>query len=373
MELYIGIMSGTSMDGIDAVLVSFENKSIDIIGTHSQAFPEALKEDLSKLINSHSVTLSKLGETDHRLALCYSETATKLLQKSGVQATMVEAIGCHGQTVFHEPSSQFPFTMQLGDGNLLAAKTGIKTVADFRRMDMAFGGEGAPLAPAFHQDFFFSKKEKRVILNLGGIANISILSANDEKVSGFDTGPANCLMDSWIQQVKNKKFDKDGEWAALGKIRHDLLDDMLKEPYFKQAAPKSTGRELFNMEWLNKHLGKIGAYKGEDVQATLLELTATSAAQSIKKHAPATEALYLCGGGAYNCLLKERLAFHLKNTKVATTEELGVYPQQVEAVAFAWLAMRRIKKLPGNLPLVTGASKKVLLGVVYEPTATFTA
>jgi len=367
MKLYIGIMSGTSMDGIDAVLVSFDAKRINIIGAYTQDFPGALKDDLFQFLNTRQSTLPKLGEVDHRLALCYAEAVAGLLKKTGVKAEEIEAIGCHGQTVFHEPSSPFPFTMQLGDGNLLAAKTGIKTVADFRRMDMAFGGEGAPLVPAFHQDFFFSRSERRVILNLGGIANLTLLAEDEAKVLGFDTGPANCLMDSWIYHVKHEKFDKDGKWAASGTVRAELLDEMLSEPYFEQAVPKSTGRELFNLEWLNERTLKIGTMREEDVQATLLELTAFSVARAIKQYAPGTDAVYVCGGGAYNCYLLERLAVNLKGVKVATTEKLGVAPQQVEALAFAWLAMQRVNNLPGNLPSVTGATQKVLLGVIHEP------
>ena len=370
MELYIGIMSGTSMDGIDAVLVSFERQKVQVIESCSQAFPVDLVADLNQLLDNYQTTLQKVGEIDHRLALCYSGAVQNLIGKFAIHSQPIKAIGFHGQTVFHSPDSQYPFTMQLGDANLLAAKTGIRTVADFRRMDMAFGGGGAPLAPAFHQAFFNDRHEKRVILNLGGIANITILSSRDEKVPGFDTGPANCLMDSWIQWKKGQKYDKDGAWAASGKVIDKLLNEMLNENYFKQPAPKSTGRELFNLKWLNKNLEKNSGLKNEDIQATLLELTAVSIAQSINIYAPLTNAIYACGGGAYNKQLMERLSYHLPDVKVATTEELGVHPQQVEAVAFAWLAMQRINNQPGNLPSVTGASRKVLLGTIYEP-ATF--
>ncbi len=367
MELYIGIMSGTSMDGIDAILVSFENRKIQIIESHTQAFPKGLKADLVQLLNGDQTTLQKIGEIDHYLALCYAGAVQNLIRKTTFNSHQIRAIGCHGQTVFHSPASRFPFTMQLGDGNLLAVKTGIKTVADFRRMDMAYSGGGAPLAPAFHQAFLNDTREQRVILNLGGIANITILSSKDENVLGFDTGPANCLMDSWIQYIKGRKYDKSGMWAQSGKVIDELLNEMLKESYFKQLAPKSTGRELFNLKWLNKHLEKIQAFKNEDIQATLLELTAVSIAQSIRIYAPETKAVYACGGGAYNSRLLERLSYHLASAKITTTEELGVPPQQVEAIAFAWLAMRRVNNQSGNLPSVTGASRKVLLGTIYDP------
>jgi anhydro-N-acetylmuramic acid kinase len=369
MELYTGIMSGTSMDGVDVVLVSFNNSQIQLIGTYSQPFPESLKATLSNMLNSNETSFQELGETEHQLALCYAEAVIHLLNKVSVKPEQVTAIGCHGQTIFHDPDCKYPFTTQLGDGNLLAAKTGIKTIADFRRMDMAFGGQGAPLVPAFHQKYFYNTNENRVILNLGGIANITILSPDDKKVLGFDTGPANCLMDSWIKNNKGKLYDKDGTWAASGNINKKLLTEMLKEPYFSQPVPKSTGRELFNLKWLEKTTSKFQALKPEDIQATLLELTAYTVSQEIQKHAPKTDALYVCGGGAYNLQLLKRLSLHLKNIKVSTTEDLGLPPQQVEAIAFAWLAMRRIKNQTGNLPSVTGASKEVLLGTIYDPAA----
>ncbi|MCK3683113.1 anhydro-N-acetylmuramic acid kinase [Maribellus sp. YY47] len=367
MELYIGIMSGTSMDGVDAVVVDFGKEQINSVQMNSMDFPEDLKADLTGLINGYHTNIEKIGEIDHRLALCYAEAVQQLIRKAGIEKERIAAIGCHGQTMFHAPVSRYPFTMQLGDGNLLASKTGIPTVADFRRMDMAFGGQGAPLVPAFHQAFFHSEQEKRVILNLGGIANITILADDDEKVLGFDTGPANCLMDSWIQRVKGEKFDRNGDWAASGKVIPALLDEMLGDNYFSLPAPKSTGRELFHPEWIKKHLNTTKEFKNEDVQATLLELTAVSVAEAVQKYAPETEAMYVCGGGAFNTYLMKRLETHLSNVRVAGTDDIGMPPQQVEAIAFAWLAMRRVKNLPGNLPQVTGARKKVLLGTIYDP------
>ncbi len=356
------------MDGIDSVLVAFKNNSIEIIKSYAQPFPNDLKTEMYQLLNTYQSSLQKLGEIDYQLAVNYAEAVGNLLKNTGVELEQIEAIGCHGQTFFHAPDSQFPFTIQLGNGNLLAAKTGIKTIMDFRRMDMAFGGEGAPLAPGFHQAFFNDVQENRVILNLGGIANITVLSNKDDnEVTGFDTGPANCLMDSWIQNIKGEKFDKDGLWATSGRVIPELLNAMLEESYFKLPAPKSTGRELFNLNWLNKHLEKIPEYKNEDVQATLLELTAISVAEAVKMYAPETNAVYACGGGAFNKQLLIRLGTYLTNVKVSTTGELGVSPDQVEAVAFAWLAMRRINNLPGNLPSVTGASQKVLLGTIFDP------
>lgn len=367
MKYYIGIMSGTSMDGIDAVLLAFEGQKIESITNYTQGFSHDLKAAMQKLLNSYQVSLQELGEIDHQLALAYAAAVAGVLNKARLLARQVEAIGCHGQTVFHAPVSRWPFTMQLGDGNLLAAKTGIKTIMDFRRMDMAYGGEGAPLAPAFHQAYFNDPHEKRVILNLGGIANITVLAENDADVRGFDTGPANCLMDAWVQKMKNEKFDNEGLWAASGHIIPALLDALLADGYFKLPAPKSTGRELFNLNWLNRHLQKFPRCKPEDVQATLLELTALSVAQAVKMYAPQTNAVYACGGGAFNKQLLGRLRTHLEGINVSSTAALGVAPLQVEAVAFAWLAMRRLNNLPGNLPSVTGARQKVLLGTIFDP------
>lgn len=366
MNLHIGIMSGTSMDGIDAVLVDFSNGKVNVIQKHSEDFPIHLKEKLDQLVKTFQTDLLTLGEIDHQLALCYAKTVHHLIKKAGIHRSKIKAIGCHGQTVFHSPSSNYPFTMQLGDGNLIAAKTGITTVTDFRRMDMAVGGNGAPLAPGFHQAFLNSDKEKRGILNLGGIANLTITANQDTDVIGLDSGPANCLMDSWIYKIKNEKFDNGGNWAKSGKIIPDLLDRMLKEEYFQKPAPKSTGRELFNLNWLNKHLKRLPTYQNADVQSTLLELTAITVSHSVIKSTPQIDAIYTCGGGAYNNYLLERLQYHMPNIKISTTDELGISVQLVESIAFAWLAMQRINNQPGNLPSVTGASQHVLLGAIYK-------
>ena len=366
MNLYIGIMSGTSMDGIDAVLVDLSEGKVNVLQKHSEDFPNKLKEKLDQLIRTFQTDLLTLGEIDHQLALCYAKTANNLVEKSGVSRSQIRAIGCHGQTVFHSPLSEHPFTMQLGDGNLIAAKTEITTVTDFRRMDMALGGNGAPLAPGFHQAFLNSNKEKRGILNLGGIANLTITADQETNVIGFDSGPANCLMDTWIYKIKNKKYDNGGNWAKSGKIIPELLDRMLKEEYFQKTAPKSTGRELFNLNWLNDHLKLLPTYKDVDVQSTLLELTAVTVSNSVIKSNHKLDAIYTCGGGAYNDYLLERLQHHMPNVKISTTDELGVSVQLVESIAFAWLAMQRINKQHGNLPSVTGASQNALLGAIYE-------
>lgn len=369
MEMYVGLMSGTSMDGIDAVLASFEAGKLKLIASHNLDFPPDLQQGIQKLVTKTETSLKRLGEIDHQLAICYANAVNQLLDKAHIVPGQVAAIGCHGQTVFHAPGTAFPFTMQLGDGNLLAARTGITTVTDFRRMDMAYGGQGAPLVPAFHQSYLHSPIEKRCILNLGGIANITILSDDESRVAGFDTGPANCLLDSWIQKVKAEKYDKNGDWARSGKLIPELLNLMLEETYFALPAPKSTGRELFNLNWLKNQMPSQSNYDAADIQATLTELTAMSVARAIEQAAPTTEAVYVCGGGANNGFLLERLSIQLKGKKLLATEELGVPARWMEAMAFAWLAMRRIHKLPGNLPVVTGASRKAIIGTIYEPSA----
>ena len=364
---YIGLMSGTSVDGIDAVLVKDENNSLNMVSNHSMEFPEDLKNDIEELLKTFEIHLQKLGEIDHRLGCCYAECVNGLLKRASVDPKDIAAVGCHGQTVFHDPRSKYPFTMQIGDANIIAAKTGIKTVNDFRRMDVALGGDGAPLAPAFHAGYLSSDSEKRIILNLGGIANITILDSDKGDVIGFDTGPANCLMDLWIQKCKGLSYDANGEWANTGNVEETLLNAMLKNYYFTLPAPKSTGKELFNLEWLNSVLKEFAEVSEIDVQATLCELTAKSVAGEILKYCHETEAVYSCGGGAYNKHLQSRLGFYLPGVKISSTDELGVPVQWVEAIAFAWLTKRRIEEKSGNLPSVTGAVKEAVLGAVYIP------
>lgn len=363
---YIGIMSGTSVDGIDAVLVEDSSAGLKMAGQHSREFPSDLKNDILQLLSTFQVHLKKLGEIDARLGISYAEAVNALLRETKVNPKNVLAIGCHGQTVYHNPRGEFPFTMQIGDGNKVAALTGIKTICDFRRMDVAFGGDGAPLAPAFHNGYLYSEQEARVILNLGGIANITILNKDESKVLGFDTGPANCLMDLWIQKIKNAKYDKDGQWAKSGTVNAELLNELCSEEYFTLPPPKSTGKELFNLAWLEEKLTKFKSLKSHDIQSTLCEFTAKTVADAIVKYAPLCQAVYSCGGGSSNAYLQERLGHFLKGIKISTTDELGIPVQWVEAIAFAWLAKRRVEGKYGNIPSVTGAKSKVKLGAVYE-------
>ena len=322
-----------------------------------------------QLVSEGSTTLQQLGELDQRLALLYADSVNRFLAEHYLQPYRIRAIGCHGQTVWHAPSGDFPFTMQLGDMNLLAARTDIDVVGDFRRKDMAFGGQGAPLVPAFHQALFYDEQWATVVLNIGGISNISVLLPN-QPIIGYDTGPGNALMDGWIARHLGHTFDADGQWARSGKVRSDLLTKMLDEAYFQLLPPKSTGRELFNLAWLEKTLAKITALEGDilpqDVQATLLEFTAQSIALALRQIAtPLPHRLLVCGGGAKNGALMARLQALLPNWQLHKTDDVGLDIDYVEAAAFAWLAYQRIHNLPSNLPSVTGAKSAVSLGAIF--------
>lgn len=372
MEKYIGLMSGTSMDGVDAVLVEIDNNNIQLLGSHPFAMSNNLKQSLLDICLGQPTNLQTLGELDHRLGHLFADAVLALLVKTNTPVADVTAIGSHGQTVFHSPHTEYAFTMQIGDANIIAAKTGITTVADFRRKDMAFGGQGAPLVPAFHQQLFSTTQCTRVILNIGGIANITVLEPH-QAVTGFDTGPGNMLMDAWINLHQQKNYDKDGQWARLGNPNAALLTRLLSEPYLQQTAPKSTGRELFNLTWLEQYLAEpaIAALQLSpyDIQATLAEYTAQTIANDIKKTGltpfASPNELLVCGGGTHNPILMQRLAELLPTWNVMTTADRGVDIDNMEAMAFAWLAYRTMHHQSGNLPEVTGASRLAQLGAIY--------
>ncbi|UAX41669.1 anhydro-N-acetylmuramic acid kinase [Pasteurella canis] len=364
---YIGVMSGTSLDGVDLALMDFSTPQPQPQLVHAEFYPmpTLLRQKITTLCNTGETTLQALGELDHCLGLLYADCIKQFLQKYQLTATQITAIGCHGQTIWHSPTGQYPFTMQIGDANLIAAKTGITTVADFRRKDMAFGGQGAPLVPAFHQALFSKANQATVVLNIGGISNISCLLPNEE-VIGYDTGPGNTLLDAWIEKHQSKAYDKDAEWAKSGIVNQTLLQDLLDEPFFTFSPPKSTGRELFNLAWLNKKLAKHTALRPQDVQATLVELTAQSIVaqlQQIQTLLP--RYLLVCGGGMKNPLLMARLVALLPDWRVETTNDYGLNGDDVEAAAFAWLAYQRLNDKPANLPSVTGAKSAVSLGAIY--------
>ena len=362
--LFIGLISGTSADGIDAVLMEF-TPAARILATHFSPYPDPVRERVLKLLHSQYAgdAVDEFGGLDAELGELFAAAALALLQQSKTPASRVRAIGSHGQTVRHRPRARHPFTLQVADPNVIAARTGIAVAADFRRRDVALGGQGAPLLPAFHRVAFADHGEERVVANIGGIANITLLPPIGE-VRGFDTGPGNVLMDLWSREHLGAAYDKDGDFAAGGKPDAELLAACLQDEYFSAAPPKSTGPEHFNHAWLAAALG-ARKLAPADVAATLAELTARSIAAEVERHAPVARKLYVCGGGAHNTHLMKRLAAALPRAEVASTEVLGIHPDWVEAAGFAWLAHQTLEGLPGNLPSVTGAGKSTVLGAIY--------
>ncbi len=365
-DLYIGLMSGTSLDGIDAALVRFENKQVTVVETVCSPLSSNLKDEIKSLINPSENEINRLASLDVQLGKHFSEVVQQLINKANIKKQDVIAIGSHGQTIRHLPAAKYPSTLQIGDPNIIAEITSITTVADFRRRDMAAGGQGAPLVPAFHEQIFRDPKKNRVILNLGGIANVTILPADKNKpVTGFDTGPANTLMNHWMQQQQNKSYDEDGQWASTGKINSEFLDELLKDDYFKLAPPKSTGTEYFNPAWLTKKLSAFPFLAAEDVQASLTAFTATTIKDAINQCAADADEMIICGGGVHNNFLLQQLKQLLPNIEINSSAKYGLDPDYVEATAFAWLAKQTIEHKSGNLPEVTGAKRAVVLGGVY--------
>jgi anhydro-N-acetylmuramic acid kinase len=364
MGLYLGLMSGTSMDAIDASLVDFGSKPLRILASSATPFDAQLKTRIATLLESADhVALDELGQVDVALAQAFAGAANELLRGAGIGADAVSAIGSHGQTLRHRPDLSLPFTWQIGDPNTLAEMTGITVVADFRRRDVAAGGQGAPLLPVFHDHVFRDDAEDRVIVNIGGIANVTILS-RDSTVTGFDTGPGNRLLDAWIAQHRGLDYDDDGRWAATGECDSTLLRQLLDEPFLNLRPPKSTGRELFNLPWLQTQLG-LFARRPQDVQATLLEFTAASIAAAVRRYAPGA-ALYVCGGGARNQRLLNTIGRLVAPNPVSSTAALGLDPDYVEAVAFAWFAERTMAGLTSSAGSVTGARGARILGGIYR-------
>ncbi len=358
--LYVGLMSGTSLDGADAVLVDFSGAAPRILASATVGFEPALRAELLALNSPGTDEIDRAGRTGNALAEAYARAVLAVLSEAGAARDSVRAIGCHGQTVRHRPERGY--TVQIGNPARLAERTGIAVVADFRGRDLAAGGQGAPLAPAVHAAAFASGEEDRAVLNLGGIANLTSLP-RDGAVRGFDTGPGNCLMDLWAGRHLAQPYDADGAWAAGGTVRADLLQGLLREPYFAVPPPKSTGRDLFNAAWLEARLR--GGEAPRDVQATLLELTARSVAEAAGRHCAGARRYIACGGGTRNGALMRRLETLLAPAALETSARHGVDPQLVEATAFAWLAKRTLEGLPGNLASVTGAAGPRVLGAVY--------
>ena len=365
-ERYIGLMSGTSMDGIDAVLVALDGETLRVEAALCHPWPEATARELHALCTPGENEIDRMGVADNRVAQEFAAATLALLAKAGLEPKDIRAIGSHGQTVRHRPA--LGFTLQIGNAALLAALTGIDVIADFRTLDMALGGQGAPLVPAFHQALFAKPDALRVVLNLGGIANISVLPGNATGVYGFDTGPANTLLDGWYRrhQPDGGDYDAGGQWAASGQLVPALLEKLLAHPYFAAPAPKSTGREMFTLDWLDGELAGTD-YAPVDVQRTLQALSCHSIARQLPAvdEAQTRPELFVCGGGAHNGPLLGELAALLPRWRLASTADLGLAPDWVEGAAFAWLAQRFITRQPGNLPAVTGASRPAVLGALY--------
>ena len=371
-SLYLGLISGTSADGIDAALVRFDDDAADahceLVRGRTFAWDDALRARLVELGQGGDLaSLDEFGTLDVRIAEAFADAALSLLREADVAASEVRALGSHGQTVRHRPhgaafDGRFPFTLQLGDGNVIAERTGIATVADFRRRDVAAGGHGAPLLPALHAALLSSRDEDRAVLNLGGIANLTLLPVQGE-VRGFDTGPANALMDAWCERHTGKAFDANGEFAANGNVDHALLARLLADAWFALPPPKSTGREQFHLDWLASKLA--GNESPADVQATLLELSAATVADALRAAQPATKRLLACGGGVHNPRLLARIAARLPDAIVESTTAHGIDPDFVEAMGFAWLARQTLLGRPGNLPSVSGARGPRVLGAVH--------
>ncbi|MCE5182099.1 MAG: anhydro-N-acetylmuramic acid kinase [Betaproteobacteria bacterium] len=359
-QYYVGLMSGTSLDGIDAALVAFENGASKLLHTQFIPFGEPLRTELLALNSAGDNELERAALAANKLSRSYAEAVLALLKQSGIQASQIGAIGCHGQTVRHRPD--LGFTLQLANPALLAELTGISVVADFRSRDIAAGGHGAPLVPAFHAALFRHLEHHRAIVNIGGISNLTYLPRHG-KVLGFDCGPGNLLMDTWAMRHLGQPYDKNGAWAGTGQIIPDLLQKLLAEPFFLAVPPKSTGRDLFNLPWLERFLSPD--FPPVDVQATLLELTVDGIAGALETHCKETGEIYLCGGGAHNGTLVRRLKQRLPSRAVALTDDLGVPADWVEAFAFAWLAKQTLDGRPGNLPEVTGAKGERILGAIY--------
>lgn len=361
MVLYIGVMSGTSLDGLDIALIE-QSPAIKLLATHYIPMPESLRAELLALCASGPDEIARSAIAQQHWVRLAAQGIHSLLEKQQLKPDSIRAIGSHGQTIRHEPARGF--TVQIGNPALLTELTGITVVSDFRSRDVAAGGQGAPLVPAFHEALFEQRAGQRAVLNVGGFSNLSLIE-RDKPVAGFDCGPGNVLLDAWIHSQRGDNFDRDGRWAASGNVEASLLKTLLSDPFFATQGPKSTGREVFNLPWLQQHLATLPAFAPENVQATLLELTSLTIAESLQAAQPATQELLVCGGGAHNSALMNRLAQLLPHSKVASTATHGVDPDWVEAMAFAWLAHCCLEGIAANRPSVTGAHGLRVLGAIY--------
>ncbi|PMY67606.1 MULTISPECIES: anhydro-N-acetylmuramic acid kinase [Pseudomonas] len=361
MALYIGVMSGTSLDGLDIALIE-QTPPIRLIATHYIPMPESLRAELLGLCASGPDEIARSAIAQQNWVKLAAQGIHSLLAQQKLKPADIRAIGSHGQTIRHEPTRGF--TVQIGNPALLTELTGVTVVSDFRSRDVAAGGQGAPLVPAFHEALFDQSCGKRAVLNVGGFSNLSLIES-DKPVAGFDCGPGNVLLDAWINAQRGENYDRDGQWAASGQVEPRLLNALLSDPFFATQGPKSTGREVFNLEWLQEHLARLPALPPENVQATLLELTALTIVESLQVAQTDTQELLVCGGGAHNSALMNRLSSLLPNTKVSSTATHGVDPDWVEAMAFAWLAHCCLEGIAANRPSVTGARGLRVLGAIY--------
>lgn len=368
-EYFVGCISGTSLDGLDLALVHFRDNKASVQNSTCVDIPVSLQRSLTALCLPGDNELDRLGETDVELGEFIANSIIEFLKQCDISPNQIKAIGSHGQTVRHRPNARHPFTAQIGNAHVIAEHTKIVTISDFRMADMAAGGQGAPLVPAFHKAIFADRDQRRLIVNLGGISNISIIPAAQDQcqhTSGYDIGPANTLLDRWVETHKGERYDKNGAWASQGTVVPDLFDAMLSDPFFALPAPKSTGREYFNLDWIMKF--NPAKYAAEDVQRTLLELTAETTARSIKTESTSKQTqVFVCGGGSHNPLLIERITSLSDQSPIKPTDTLGVPSDDVEACAFAWLARQTTKQLPGNLMTVTGAKSPKILGAIHLP------
>lgn len=368
MALFIGVISGTSVDGIDTAILDIEaNQPPRLIAAKTFAYSASVQSAIHQLIKEPQCSLQALGALDMALGGVYADAVIDLLRIANILPSKITAIGCHGQTIYHAPNAENPFSMQIGNANLIAELTRITTVSDMRQRDMVCGGQGAPMVPGFHEVMFRHKTENRVVVNIGGIANITVLPADITKpILGFDTGPGNTLMDAWIENQLGKTYDANGEWASMGNCHAELLENLMDEAYFSLPVPKSSGRELFHLNWLQQVLAKSQiTHSPEDIQATLLTLTATTIAEAIHQYAHDCQRVIICGGGAHNANLMQSLQHSLQPMAVDTSNEHKLDVDFVEASAFAWLASRTLNRQTGSIPTVTGAQHASILGGIY--------
>lgn len=365
-QRFVGLISGTSMDAVDAVVVDLTDHP-RLLATHSQPYTDSTRNRINALCAGTDNELEKFARLDAELGVVFADAAHAVISTAGLRPRDIVAIGSHGQTVRHYPAPEPGSSLQIADPNIIATRTGITTIADFRRRDISVGGQGAPLLPIFHDLLFRKRNCNRVVLNLGGIANITILPGNPRlAVTGFDTGPANALMDGWIMRHQKQPLDRDGQWATGGKVDQELLDRLLADNYFAAAPPKSTGTDYFSLAWLDRHLEKRGGRPTrKNVQATLCELSAQTIADAVQQHAPDTEEVLVCGGGVHNLALMFRLQLMLGDIPARSIDDLGVPPDWIEAMAFAWLAQQTLDGKAGNMPSVTGAERPMVLGGIY--------